>query len=422
MLIRSLFCLTLGLLLTLPGCSGNDSLADGSFQTRRDSSPTAADSETLETAILAGGCFWCVESDFEKLPGVVDVISGYSEGTNDNPTYGNYSKYGHVEVVKVVYDPGQVTFAGLVEWLIKHSDPTDANGSFVDRGKQYAPVVYYHNDAQKKAAASVIEAVDAMNVYDQKLDLRLAKEAKFWPAEDYHQDYHSKSFVKYDLYRYRSGRDAFIKKVWGDRAKKLELEASVPAPAEEMPTEDVMADETGQDETGKDETGEEKSSDRGIARQTASTNPWDDFLKPAAEELKKKLSDEQYQVTQQEGTERAFQNEYWDNKRAGIYVDIVSGEPLFSSADKYKSGTGWPSFVQPLSSDFITLEADNRMLATRTEVRSKIGDSHLGHVFNDGPASRGGKRWCMNSAAMKFIPKEEMQDAGYGDYLSDIDP
>jgi peptide methionine sulfoxide reductase msrA/msrB len=183
-----------------------------------------------------------------------------------------------------------------------------------------------------------------------------------------------------------------------------------------------MADETGQDKTGKDETGEEKSSDRGIARQTASTNPWDDFQKPAAEELKKKLSDEQYQVTQQEGTERAFQNEYWDNKRAGIYVDIVSGEPLFSSADKYKSGTGWPSFVQPLSSDFITLEADNRMLATRTEVRSKIGDSHLGHVFNDGPASRGGKRWCMNSAAMKFIPKEEMQDAGYGDYLSDIDP
>lgn len=369
-----------------------------------------ADGAEDATAILAGGCFWCVESDFGKLPGVTDVVSGYSGGSTANPTYKNYADGGHVEVAKVTYDPSQVTYTGLVEWLIKHSDPTDGQGSFGDRGAQYRPLVYYVNEQEKQAAENAIAEVNKLAVYEKPLALEVAKREKFWPAEDYHQDYAKNSLVKYDYYRYRSGRDAFIKKHWGDRAKKLELPGSIPKAKEDS-----------------DKTLTSAPADNPLESNTAAPTdsaepPWNDFRKPSDQELKQKLTDIQYKVTQQSGTETAFKNPYWDNKDAGIYVDIVSGEPLFSSTDKFKSGTGWPSFVRPLNSKFITLIEDNTLFTTRTEVRSKIANSHVGHVFNDGPADRGGKRWCMNSAAMKFVPKEKMEAEGYGDYVSLVEP
>jgi len=341
----------------------------------------ASDSQESATAILAGGCFWCVESDFEKLPGVLDVVSGYSGGTTENPTYENYSAGGHREVVKVSYDPARVTYAGLFEWLIKHIDPVDSEGSFNDRGRQYSPAVYYENDDEKAAAASVIGAVDAMEVFAKPISLDVVQREEFWPAEEYHQDYHSKSLVKYDYYRYRSGRDAFIEKHWGKRASELELPESVP----DIPVKALHS--------------------------------WENFSKPPNEVLRKRLSGIQYQVTQEDGTESAFKNEYWDNSADGIYVDIVSGEPLFSSADKYKSGTGWPSFVKPVDTAAIALRDDPGLFGSRTEVRSRIADSHLGHLFADGPSERGGKRYCMNSAAMRFVPREKMEEEGYSQLL-----
>ena len=364
------------------------------------------------TAILAGGCFWCVESDFAKLPGVRDVVSGYSGGRRENPTYENYADGGHVEVVKVTYDPQKVSYAGLVEWLIKHSDPTDAAGSFGDRGTQYRPIVYYENELEKEAAESVIASIDAMDIYNKKLAVQVAQREKFWPAEDYHQNYAKNSLVKYDYYRYQSGRDAFIEEHWGDRAKKLELAGSIPDAKEKAATDKTLASAPKDASEKKDATNHDESPDL----------LWQNFLQPSDAELRRELSEIQYEVTQKDGTETAFQNEYWNNKEAGIYVDLLSGEPLYSSADKYKSGTGWPTFVRPLDSRFISLREDNTLLTSRTEVRSKIANSHLGHVFNDGPPQRGGKRWCMNSAAMKFIAKDKMKAKGYGKYVSLVEP
>lgn len=209
--------------LAMLGCGKATSVVEGPVPVPHADGLNGDQIPRQATAILAGGCFWCVESDFEKLPGVTDVVSGYSGGTSENPTYENYADSGHIEVVQVTYDPTQVSFAGLVEWLIKHSDPTDAEGSFYDRGKQYSPVVYYDNEQEQAAAERVIRAVDELQVYDKPLAIAVAKREQFWPAEDYHQDYHANSLIKYDYYRLKSGRDAFIQKHWGDRAKKLEL-------------------------------------------------------------------------------------------------------------------------------------------------------------------------------------------------------
>jgi len=304
--------------------------------------PVPADTAT---AILAGGCFWCVESDFAKLPGVRDVVSGYSGGTTANPNYENYANGRHVEVVKVNYNPQKVTYAGLIEWLIKHSDPTDAKGSFGDRGPQYRPVVYYENESEKAVAESVIATIDAMDIYNKKLAVQVARREKFWPAEDYHQNYAKNSLVKYDYYRYQSGRDAFIKKHWGDRAKKLELTGSIPDVKEKAAPDKAL-------------TSDPKDASEKIDATNSDESPdplWQDFSQPSDAQLRRQLSEIQYEVTQEAGKETAFQNEFWDNNKAGIYVDLLSGKTLYSSTDKYKSGTGWPTFVRPLDSKFISL-------------------------------------------------------------------
>ena len=346
------------------------------------------------TAVFAGGCFWCVETDFEKLPAVTSVVSGYSGGRTSRPSYDNYASGGHREVVLVEYSPSQITFAGLVEYLLKHIDPTDQRGQFNDRGLQYSPAIYVADAQEKEAAEKVIQQLNEQDVFKgKKIGVAILPRTTFWPAEEYHQDYHTKNGIKYNFFRLSSGRDKFIQSHWGDRAGKLELPGAYPVGAD--------------------------SGNPGAAEAENAPPPkWLAFRKPTPVELRKKLTPLQYQVTQREGTEPAFRNAYWDNKKQGIYVDIVSGAPLFSSMDKYKSGTGWPSFVAPISPDALTLHTDRKLFYTRVEVRSRIGDSHLGHVFNDGPPARGGKRYCMNSAALRFVPKEKMAEEGYGDFLS----
>lgn len=337
-------------------------------------------SGTTATALLAGGCFWCVESDLEKVSGVIDVRSGYAGGTGENPTYEDYGQRGFREVVEVVYDPSLVSYANLVEHVIKHGDPTDSEGSFYDRGREYAPAIYYASEEERAAAAEVIAKIDALGVYEKPIAVAVIPTARFWSAEDIHQDYAKKNPLKYSYYRKSSGRDSFIKRYWGDDAGTFTVTKS----------------------------------------SSATMNAWASYKKPSDAELRTILTDVQYEVTQKDGTETPFSNEYDANKAEGIYVDILSGEPLFSSKDKFDSGTGWPSFVAPIEAGSVVLKDDKGLFGTRVEVRSRYADSHLGHVFNDGPAERGGKRYCMNSASLRFVPKEAMEREGYGAYLASL--
>jgi|GEM_PF-113912 len=335
-----------------------------------------------KTALLANGCFWCVEHDLEKIDGVIDVVSGYAGGSTENPTYKNYAAGSHREVVLVTYDANKVSFGNLVEHIIKHGDPTDANGSFGDRGQQYSPAIYYENDSEKDEAYRVIHAVDALKVFPDALPLIVIPRVKFWPAEEYHQDYSKKNPLRYTYYRTASGRNSFIEKYWGDSAVSF----IIPNP-KNMSTQD----------------GEILSKE----------DSWKSFIKPSKDVLRTLLTPIQYEVTQEDGTERPFTNAYDKNYAEGLYVDIVSGEPLYFSKDKYDSGTGWPSFVKPITDDVVVLHEDNTLFTKRTEVRSRFADSHLGHVFYDGPADRGGKRYCMNSASLRFIPRSDMEKEGY---------
>lgn len=322
-----------------------------------------------KTAVFANGCFWCVEHDLEEVKGVNSVVSGYSGGKGENPSYENYSGLGHREVVLVSYDSSVVSYSDLVEHILKHGDPTDSEGSFVDRGIQYSPAIYFENDIEKKEAEEVIRKIKDLKVFDKEINIPVIERSKFWPAEEYHQDYAKKNAIKYNYYRSRSGRDDFLEKVW----------------------------------KGHDTSNITKS--------------YKNFIKPSKDELKKILSPIQFDVTQNDGTEQPFNNEYDKNFEKGIYVDIVSGEPLYLSKDKYDSGTGWPSFVKPISDDLVLLKEDNTLFSKRVEVRSRIADSHLGHVFDDGPKDRGGKRYCMNSVSLRFVPMKDMEKQGYGEFI-----
>lgn len=301
-----------------------------------------------ETIVFAGGCFWCSQAEFRGVPGVIEVISGYTGGNLPFPTYSQVSQgtTGHKEAVLVSYNSSIISCSKLLDVFWKHIDPTDKNGQFADRGSQYSTSIYYTTLEQKKLAK---ESKNKIQKYFDKLVVtQIVELGKFYEAEEYHQDYDEKNPVAYRQYKIGSGREDFIEEKWSP-----------------------------------------------------------------------KLSEIAQYVTQEGGTEEPFNNEYWNNKEEGIYVDIISGEPLFSSKDKFDSGTGWPSFVKPISKGSVIETEDNSWFSKRTEIRATVSDAHLGHVFPDGPEPTG-LRYCMNSAALKFIPKEELKEKGYEEYLKEF--
>lgn len=308
-----------------------------------------------ELATFAGGCFWCMVKPFDQFDGIEKVVSGYIGGHVENPTYEQVCQdnTGHYEAVQITFDPAIFPYEKLLEIFWQQIDPTDEGGQFHDRGTSYKTAIFYHSEEQREKAEKSKRTLADSGRFQKEIVTSILPAKPFYEAEEYHQDYYKKHPIRYMMYRKGSGRDDFIKQNWSTK-------------------KDVAL-------------------------------------------LKEKLTPIQYEVTQNNGTEPPFSNEYWNNKREGIYVDIISGKPLFSSTDQFDAGCGWPSFTKPIDEKEIEENIDTSHSMIRTEVRSKTADSHLGHVFDDGPHPTG-LRYCINSASLRFIPKEALEKEGYGEY------
>lgn len=311
-----------------------------------------------ELATFAGGCFWCMVEPFDERPGILSVVSGYTGGSLENPTYEQVATNttGHQEAVQITFDPKIISYEEIVQTFWQQIDPTDAGGQFHDRGDSYKTAIFYHNENQRKIAEESKIELENSGRFTNPIVTKVIKAAEFHPAEEEHQDFYKKNKLHYERYSVGSGRKDFIQENWSNR----------------------------------------KNDD----------------------DLRSKLTPIQYAVTQEDATERPFENEYWDNEEDGIYVDIISGDVLFSSKDKFDAQCGWPSFTKPIDEKSVIEKDDLTLRMKRTEIRTKNTDSHLGHVFEDGPVDQGGLRYCMNSAALRFIPKEKMKEEGYESYLN----
>lgn len=312
----------------------------------------------MSVIYLAGGCFWGMEKYLASVRGVTETQVGYANGRTDQPTYEEvcHCDTGHAETVRVTYDPQLVPLGFLLELYFSAIDPVSVNRQGNDRGTQYRTGIYYVDPVDRPVIDRAVSRLQA------KLSAPVAVEVEpltnFFTAEEYHQRYLDKNPGGYC----HISRERFA-----------------------------------------------------MAAQ-ARVNPAD-YSPPDPEELTSRLTSIQYQVTQQNGTEPPFENAYNQAMQPGLYVDITTGEPLFTSSDKFISGCGWPSFSKPIDPNVLTRRTDATYGMVRTEVRSRVGDAHLGHVFEDGPKDRGGLRYCINSAALRFIPLSDMEKEGYGSLI-----
>ena len=302
---------------------------------------------------LAGGCFWGLEAYMERIQGVTDAVSGYANGKGDTTNYQLLHATDHAETVKVTYDPNKISLDKLLQYYFRVIDPTSINKQGNDRGRQYRTGIYYQNEQDKAVIETALKNLQSK--YQAPIQIEVEPLKNYVEAEEYHQDYLKKNPNGYCHIDIKKADEPLI-----DDKK---------------------------------------------------------YPKPSDAELKQKLTALQYDVTQGKHTERSFSNEYWDNFAPGIYVDITTGEPLFCSKDKFESGCGWPSFTKPIAAEVAEYQKDNSFNMTRIEVLSRSGHAHLGHVFDDGPRDKGGLRYCINSASIKFIPLDEMEKQGYGDLI-----
>jgi len=336
-----------------------------------------------EIITLAGGCFWCTEAYFQEEEGIVDAVSGYAGGEESNASYLSVAKgtTKHREAVQITYDPNIISTEEVLDIYWSHIDPTNTEGQFADKGFQYTSAIFYQNKEQEAVARDAKMRLEKSGVFAKPIATEILLFTTFFKAEEYHQDYYKKASDHYERYKKGSGRASFVEETW----------------AKDAAIQFLQSEQT-----------------EIIKKKTLKRDDYN-YTDEEIAEMLKNLDPLAYHVVAENGTESPFNNAYWNNKSGGIYVDKVTGKPLFSSTHKYDSGTGWPSFWRTIDDDSVTMHEDNSLSTTRTEIRSAAG--HVGHVFEDGPKDEGGRRFCTNSASLRFVPKEEMEKEGYEEYL-----